>query len=111
MPMSINRFDFLAIYLVRVKSIFGANFRDVTTLESQQIGTVNAVAILAIERGSPAANAGFLPEDILIKLDGQPILGGGKLVEILKLKQNQKVTFSAFRRGKPITITFTLGSY
>jgi len=111
MPVSINRFDFLAIYLVKVRAAFGANFRDITTQEAQQIGTVNAVSIVVVQRGSPAASAGFLPEDIITKFDGQPVLGSTNLVETLKQKQNKKVMFSVLRRGKPISLALTLGSY
>jgi len=111
MPISINRYDFLAIYLVKLKFAFGANFRDITAQEAQKIGTVSAVTIVLITRGSPAALAGFLPDDILTKLNGQPILGQTNLADSLKQKQNQKVSFTVIRNGKPLTIGVALSGY
>ena len=67
-PISVDRYDFLAVYLVKVRSIFGAQFRNLTATESQQVGTVNGVVLTVVINGTPAASVGFLPGDIITKV-------------------------------------------
>lgn len=110
-PVAVNSYDFLALYLVKIKSALGANFRDVTSEEAQRIGTVNAVSLGDIMRGSPAASAGLLPNDIITKLDEKPVLGRQNLIDEIKLKQNKKVKLTVIRGAKPMLVSVSLGGY
>lgn len=73
LPMSVDRYDFLAIYLVKVKYAFGVQYRNLNSAESRQVSTVNGVVLTTVVHGSPAAAAGFLPGDVVLKLDGQAV--------------------------------------
>ncbi len=69
--MSVYRFYFLAVYLVKVKYAFGAQYRNLNATESQQVGTVNGVVLTTVVHVACAA-AGFLPGDIVLKADVSP---------------------------------------
>jgi S1-C subfamily serine protease len=109
--MSVDRFDFLAVYLVKVKYAFGAQYRNLNATESQQVGTVNGVVLTTVVHGSPAAAAGFLPGDIVLKADGQPVADQAQFNEWLKQRQGQRVTVSINRAGREMNIPVALASY
>jgi len=106
-PMSFDRYDFLAVYFVRVKSAFGAQSRNLNAQESQQAGTVNGAVLLAVVRASPAAAAGFLPGDIVTKIDGHTIIDALQFNDSLKKLHGRRVTMSVIRRGKRIELPVT----
>ncbi len=109
-PMSVNRYDFLAIYFVRVKHAFGAQTRNLNAQESQQVGTVNGAVLTAIVRASPAAASGFLPGDIIMKVDGQPVIDWTQFSSRVKQLQGRRVTISIIRGGKKIELPVTLAN-
>jgi hypothetical protein len=110
-PMSVDRFDFLAVYLVKVKYAFGAQYRNLNATESHQVGTVKGVVLTTVVHGSPAAAAGFLPGDIVLKADGQPVADQAQFNEWLKQRQGQRVTVSINRAGREMNIPVALASY
>jgi membrane-associated protease RseP (regulator of RpoE activity) len=110
-PMSVDRFDFLAVYLVKVRSAFGAQYRNLNTTESKQVGTVNGVVLATVVHGSPAAAAGFLPGDIVMKADGQPVADQAQFTELVRQRQGQRITVSINRAGHAMDIPVVLASY
>jgi hypothetical protein len=111
LPLTIRRYDALAIYLVKVKFVLGANFRNLNALESQHVGSVNGVVLVAVVRGSPAAAAGFLPGDVIAKADGQPVIDFPQLSSFLEQRQGRTVAFIVIRGDRTFGLTATLGSY
>lgn len=59
-PLTINRYEALALYLVKERYSFGGTFCNLTCEEASRVGSVNGVALGVVVRGSPAAAAGFL---------------------------------------------------
>jgi len=109
-PINIDRYDFLAIYLVRIKHAFGAQWRNLTTSESQQIGTVNGVTLETVVYRSPAAEAGFLPGDIITKVNDQVVVEKNQFQQLLAENQGKKTKFTTFRSGKLVERTVSLSN-
>jgi PDZ domain len=111
LPMTIHRYDALAVYLVKVRYAFGGLFRDLSPSESQRVGTVNGTTVAVVVRGSPAAAAGILPGDVILKADGEPVIDGAHLSEFLQARQGRAVEFQILRADKRSDVSVTLGSY
>jgi hypothetical protein len=86
LPMTIRRYDALAVYWVKVRYAFGGMFRDLSPSESQHVGTVNGTTVAVVVRGSPAAAAGILPGDVILKADGEPVIDGAHLTDFLQAR-------------------------
>jgi hypothetical protein len=110
-PMTVRRYDALALYLVKEKYSFGARFRNLTAAESKTTGTVDGVALAVVVRGSPAAAAGFLPADVVTKVNGTSVIDSKQLSDLLSQRQGQTVTFTMIREGAQKDIPVTLASY
>jgi hypothetical protein len=109
-PISIDRYDFLAYYLAKIRPIFGANYRNLTTSESQQIGSVNGVTLSGVVHGSPAAAAGFVPGDIITKVNDQVVGDMKQFQQLLNENQGKATKLTMFRSGKLVERTVTLSN-
>jgi hypothetical protein len=109
-PISIDRYDFLAYYLVKIRYSFGAHYRNLTTSESQQIGSVNGVTLIGIAHGSPAAAAGFVPGDIITKVNDQAVVDMKQFQQLLTENQGKATKLTMFRSGKLVERTITLAN-
>jgi membrane-associated protease RseP (regulator of RpoE activity) len=110
-PVSIDRYDYLAVYLVKVRYLLGANFRNLTNEEAQAAGTVNGVTIVNVVHGSPAADVGLLPGDSIIIADGKAVIDGKQLNEFLMGRQGRSISFTIIRSGKKLSKTVNLATY
>jgi hypothetical protein len=111
LPMTVRRYDGLAFYLVKARYAFGGIFRNLTAEESQHAGTVNGTAIAVVVRGSPAAAAGILPGDVVLKADGEAVVDAVQLTSLLQQRQGQRVTFQILRGERVSDVPVPLGSY
>jgi predicted metalloprotease with PDZ domain len=64
----------------------------------------------SVERGSPAWNAGFVPDDILVAIDGKRVTVDRFDAALGERKPGETVTVSYFRRDQLGEKTLTLGS-
>ena len=102
LPMSIPRYEFLAVYLVKAKVWFGALYRAVTPQQAQEAGTVDAVQLMVVVHGSPAAGAGLLPGDIVTKIDNAPISGATDFRAKLRADAGRSVSLTVVRNGETL---------
>ena len=93
-----------------IVGLFGANFRNLTTLESQQIGSVNGITLITITQGSAAAAAGFVPGDIITEVNDQVVVDMKQFQQLLKENQGKATKLTAFRSGKLVERTIILSS-
>lgn len=72
-----------------------------------RVGVPDASRVLvsSIAEGSPAAEAGFQPDDIFISGNGQPIHNYDELRVIVDANENKPVVFLVDRRGEQIELT------
>ena len=72
-PVTVNRFDKLALYFSEVpKKGTGILPRDLTPAEVASLDTQRAMAVRAVRDGSPAYEADILPNDLIIEVNGSP---------------------------------------
>ncbi|MBV8185567.1 MAG: RIP metalloprotease RseP [Hyphomicrobiales bacterium] len=60
-----------------------------------------------VEPASPAAAAGFLPGDLVLQIDGQPIAGFSDIQQIVSTHPGTTLTFVVERQGRQVTLTAT----
>ena len=73
-------------------------------------GVEKGVAVLTVEKGSPAEKAGFKKGDIIVKLNDAKITGLAEFrYELYKYEVGDKVRVSFYRDNKLQTATITLG--
>jgi S1-C subfamily serine protease len=65
------------------------------------IGNAFGAMITATERDAPAAAAGLMSYDIVVRLDGEPVTGVDDLIRLLNAERiGKSVTVDALRRGQ-----------
>jgi membrane-associated protease RseP (regulator of RpoE activity) len=65
------------------------------------------LVVTGVEDDSPAAKAGLMTNDLLLKLDGKPLKSIEELSEQLQEIKRASVALELLRRGKPATLTVT----
>ena len=63
--------------------------------------------IAAVQPGSPAERAGFLPGDLVLKAEGRPIKGFDELAQLVQVRANVPTDFVVERAGREIEIVAT----
>ncbi|MDQ6672605.1 MAG: trypsin-like peptidase domain-containing protein [Chloroflexota bacterium] len=70
----------------------------------------DGIVIGQVVPGSPAADAGLRPEDIVTAIDNQPLQGESALAEIAnRHKPGDTLTLSVLRKQQQLSVTVTLG--
>ncbi|MBV9111297.1 MAG: RIP metalloprotease [Hyphomicrobiales bacterium] len=60
-----------------------------------------------VQPASAAATAGFLPGDLVLQIDGQPIPGFAELQQVVSTHPGKSLTFVVDRGGRELTLTAT----
>lgn len=107
-PMTVNRYDYGAVYFVKIKYIFGANWRALTNEERAALQSNSGVYITTVVNDTPAFVNDVLAGDILLKIDGQPIYGEQAASDAFAQKHGKAVTLTLSRNGKLLEKTVTL---
>jgi serine protease Do len=64
-----------------------------------------------VDKGSPAEKAGLQTGDVIRSINGQQIIASGDLSAAVSASQpGQKATLEVWRKGKPVTLTASLGN-
>ena len=83
----------------------GVNARSVTD------GATDGAQIQNVVAGGPAAAAGILDGDVVVRVAGRTIAGADELVVAVREHQpNEQVPVELVRQGRPLTVTATLGT-
>lgn len=107
-PMTVNRFDYGAIYFVKVKTQFGAYFRDLNDAERFSLQTNKGAAVVLLVDGSPAYNADVLVGDIVLSVNGKRVSGVQDMLDLIREHAGESVTLALVRDGKEISKTVLL---
>jgi protocatechuate 3,4-dioxygenase beta subunit len=67
-----------------------------------------SMEIVAVMEGSPAAQAGLAPGDVIVKIDGKPFLHSGLPRELLRGEDGTEVRLDVKSPGKAEPVTITL---
>ncbi|MGB8379220.1 MAG: PDZ domain-containing protein [Rhodanobacteraceae bacterium] len=99
----------LAVYYVRVKPPFGATFRDLSAAEQAEIGVSGGVRIGSVIGDTPASRANLLHDDVIVKIDHQPIAGKAMFQNVLKERVGKRVILTIRRNGETLKRIVRLG--
>jgi regulator of sigma E protease len=66
--------------------------------------------VTEVQVGSPAEAAGLLPDDLILRLDGEPVRNGADWVRLVQAKPDQTVQIVVERGGAEFQLTAALGS-
>lgn len=108
-PMTVHRYDYGAIYFVKVKVQFGAYFRDLSDAERGALQTNRGAAITLIIDGSPAYNSDVLVGDIVIAVNGERVSGSQSMLDLIQRYAGQNADLMLVRDGKEISKTVAIG--
>ena len=101
--------DLVAAYYVRLHLPFGANFRDLTPQERQELGG-SGVQIGEVVGGTPAAKANLLEGDFVLRFNRKPIADKPSFQALLEQHMGQRVTLTIRRDGTTIERSVRLGT-
>lgn len=94
------------------RGYLGVNITDLGFEEAEAFGagSTDGALVTGVVEDSPAADAGFKHGDIIIEVDGRPIQGNRQLIDYVAARPpGTKVEVKAFRNGKYVDMTVTLG--
>lgn len=101
-PMHTDRYDYGALYLVKRKYVLGANWRDLTDEERQEIQSNRGLYILSVVNGTPAFNSDILPGDILLEVNDQGVVSQEQASAQISALAGQEVNLTIYRKGQRI---------
>jgi membrane-associated protease RseP (regulator of RpoE activity) len=102
-PITVDRFQYGAVYLVKQRFHLGVRDRDLNDDERQQLQTNHGVYILFVVDGSPAYASDMLPGDVVTAVDGTRVDGAASMNDLLAGKAGQVVELTILRQGKTIS--------
>jgi S1-C subfamily serine protease len=106
--MTVNRYNYGAVYFIKRTYILGADLRDLTNEERAKLQSNSGLFVTAVVNDTPAFRNDVLAGDIIVKIDGQPIYGKQAASDALESKRGQEVSFTIFRNDQFIEKTFKL---
>jgi serine protease Do len=84
------------------RSYLGVNVRRADAAVLERLGVPGATIISGVAPQSPAAEAGLRPGDVLLKVDGQPVVGAGPLQAIVEVAPVGKALALTIERDKQV---------
>jgi hypothetical protein len=109
-PITVDRYDYGAVFFVKRRFAFGANWRDLNDLERRNMQTNKGVYILYVVEGAPAYEADVLSGDIVLAVNGQSVNGSAGFQGLLESNRSSKVELTIVRNGKTISKSVALGN-
>lgn len=107
-PMTVNRYQYGALYLVKWRCNLGVNYRDLSDQERQELQTNRGVYVMTIVDGTPAYASDILPGDVITAIDGSGIGGPANFSELVSTRVGRTVELAIIRQGKTISKTVSL---
>ncbi|AEA77785.1 Outer membrane stress sensor protease DegS [Vibrio cholerae LMA3984-4] len=95
-----------------IRGYIGVDGQDINSMTSRLLGNehVGGIIILGVDPNGPAARAGFLEQDILLKIDGKKINGRQNVTDtVTDLRPGTVVDFTLLRKGEEIVLPVTIG--
>lgn len=68
---------------------------------------IMAPRVLQVTPGSPAAEAGFQPRDLILTVNGRPVVDSSEVTRTVMMSAGDPLTFTVERAGAPVTLTAT----
>jgi S1-C subfamily serine protease len=103
MPMTVQRSAYGAGYFVKKHYRFGANIRDLSESERQQLQTNRGAYVRSVVDNTPAYNSDILPGDVIVGVNGQAANGYSGLVDLIDANRGRTVEVTVIRAGKTVS--------
>lgn len=90
----------------------GIEAQDITPelADSFRLSKVQGALVAGVLRSSPAERAGLRAGDILLAIEGKPVIDSGSMLNLIAaLKPNQKATVQIVRAGEIISVSILIG--
>ncbi len=100
---------FVAVFYVRYKLPFGAQFRSMTNAQLQALGVEGGVQIGDVVGATPAAEANLRSGDFVLKLNGALVRDRAAFQELLRANMGKRVTLMVSRDGAQFERLVRLG--
>jgi hypothetical protein len=107
-PMTVHRSDYGAVYLVKLKYGFGAQWNDLTDVQRQKLKSNHGAVLTLIVNDTPAFRADFLPGDIVVAVNDVPIYSGAELGRQINANAGKTVNVSIVRDEQRLSKSVTL---
>ncbi|WP_070962618.1 outer membrane-stress sensor serine endopeptidase DegS [Vibrio sonorensis] len=94
-----------------IRGYIGIDGQDISTVTSRLLGDkhTGGIIVLGVDPNSPAADAGFVAQDIIIEIDGQRIHGRDSVMDIVtELRPGTTVDVLVLRKGEEISLSVTI---
>ena len=100
----------VSIVVVHSSARSGLMVENLTPQLGDFFGAKNGQGVLvrSVEKGSGADKAGFRAGDVIVKINGEPILDSGDFSHALRSRKDNTASISVIRDKKEQTITITL---
>lgn len=102
-PMTVNRYQYGALYFVKARLRLGVKMRGLSDQERQELQTNHGVYIETVVDGTPAYQSDILPGDIITTIDGSRIDDPVNFNELLSARVGRTVELAIIRQGKTIS--------
>ncbi len=102
--------EFLAVYYVRFKLLFGATFRNLTPAERDTAGSDGGVRIGSVVGATPASDANLMAGDLVLRFNGRPFADRVEFQDLLRNEAGKAVTLTIRRNGIDIERVVRLGA-
>jgi hypothetical protein len=103
-PYSIDRYEQTAAYFGPIpRRGFGTIVAPLTDMQRQQLGTNQAVLVLAVRDGSPAFLADILPGDYLFSIDGKSVYSRETVTQAFTQAAGRSTHVELMRNGQKVT--------
>ncbi|MEO8298171.1 MAG: Do family serine endopeptidase [Burkholderiales bacterium] len=81
-----------------------------TLADSFKLAKPEGALVANVQPGSPAAKAGLQSGDVIVAIDGKPVVASGDLPAVVSMAEpGNKVTLDVRRDGKSLSLPVTLG--
>lgn len=107
-PITTNRYEYGAIFYVKVKMILGINNRMLNDAERRQLQTNSGIVVTSVVEGTPAFENDVLPGDFILRINDESLSSDEKFHQLLDANTGKSVELLIIRDGQQITKTIKL---
>lgn len=103
-PYSVDRYEQTALFFAPLQRRgLGIFVAPLTDAQRQQIGTNQAVQIVAVRNGSPAFLADVLPGDYLASIDGKPVYDAASVAQAFTQAAGHAAQLALLHNGQKVS--------
>ncbi len=94
-----------------IRGYIGVDGQDINAVTSRLLGSdhIGGIVVLGVDPNGPAAQAGFMVRDIILKIDGQKVNGRQSVMDMVTdLRPGSVIEFTLLRKGQEVIVPVTI---